>query len=68
MSVVMEETYKYPAMGRSFEDVNALYRAVRDKVTIQKWLRGVDSYTLHKSVRRNFPTNRVIAYSIHQQY
>lgn len=67
---VMEETYKNPAAIGSFGGVDALHRAVPGKVskkTIQKCLSGVDSYTLHKPVRRKLPANRVILDSIDQQ-
>lgn len=67
----MEKTYQEPAHAASFGGVDALFRAAEGKVSkkiIQKWLRGVDAYTLHKPVRRKFPTNRVIVYAIDQQW
>lgn len=67
----MKEIYQNPSHAGSFGGINVLYSAAKGKVskkTIQKWLSGVDSYTLHKPVRRKFPTNRVIVHSIDQQW
>lgn len=65
------EVYQNPSHAGSFGGVNALFRAAKGKISkkkIQDWLSGVDAYTLHKPVRRKFPTNRVIVYSIDQQW
>lgn len=65
------QTYLDPAQPGSFGGVDSLFRAVRGEVSkkkIRKWLEGVDAYTLHKPVRRKFPTNRVIVNSIDQQW
>ena len=67
----MNVTYQDPAAATSFGGVGALFRAAGGKIskkTIQKWLRGVDAYTLHKPARRKFPTNRVIVYSMDQHW
>lgn len=67
----MEVIYQDPNHVGSFGGVNALYRAACGRVPkkkIQKWLEGVDGYTLHKPVRKKFPTNRVIVSSIDQQW
>lgn len=65
----MEEMYLNPARAGSFGGVDALYRvAGGPKKEVQNWLRGVDTYTLHKPIRRKFKTNRVIVYSIDQQW
>lgn len=67
----MIEAYQDPSREGSYGGVNALYHAGRRKVPkkiIRKWLEGVDAYTLHKPVRKKFPTNRVIVYSIDQQW
>lgn len=67
----MEETYQDPRRVGSFGGIDALYRAAQGKVTkkeIQKWLEGVDAYTLHRPARRKFPTNRVIVYFVDQQW
>lgn len=67
----MKATYQNPKVAASFGGVNSLYRVAKGKVskrTIQNWLSGVDAYTLHKPVRKKFPTNRVIVGSIDQQW
>ena len=69
--VAMNETYQNPEVPGSFGGVDALYRASQGKIPrkqIRKWLEGVDAYTLHKPVREKFPMNRVIVYSIDQQW
>ena len=66
----MKEIYEDPSHAASFGGVNALYRVAKGRISkkkIQKWLSGIDSYTLHKPVRRKFPTNRVLVYSIDHQ-
>lgn len=65
----MKEIYQNPSHVASFGGVNALYYAAKGKVPkkiIQKWLKGVDSYTLYKPVQRKLPNNHVIVYSIDQ--
>ena len=67
----MNETYQNPEVPGSFGGVDALYRASQGKISkkqIRKWLEGIDAYTLHKPLRKKFPTNRVIVYSIDQQW
>ena len=67
----MKETYKDPKVAASFGGVNALYRVSKGKVSrknIQNWLKGIDAYTLHKPIKKKFPTNRVIVRSIDQQW
>ncbi|GBO09823.1 Putative uncharacterized transposon-derived protein F54H12.3 [Araneus ventricosus] len=67
----MNESYQYPKHVASFGGVDSLYRASEGQVSkkaIQKWLQGVNAYTLHKPVRKKFRTNRVIVYAIDQQW
>ncbi|GBO25915.1 Putative uncharacterized transposon-derived protein F54H12.3 [Araneus ventricosus] len=67
----MNETYQDPSHPASFGGVDALHRALGRKVSrkeIKNFLEGVDAYTLHKSIRKKFPTNKVIVYSIDQQW
>ncbi|GBN09487.1 hypothetical protein AVEN_3439-1 [Araneus ventricosus] len=47
--------------------LDALGRKVSRK-EIKNFLEGVDTYTFHKSIRKKFPTNKVIVYSIDQQW
>ncbi|GBO29609.1 Putative uncharacterized transposon-derived protein F54H12.3 [Araneus ventricosus] len=67
----MNETYQDPSHPASFGGVDALHRALGKKVSrkeIKNFLEGVVAYTLHKSIRKKFPTNKVIVYSIDQQW
>jgi len=67
----MNQAYQNPASVASFGGVDALFRAADGKVprkVIQKWLEGVDAYTLHKPVQHKFQTNRVIVHAIDQQW
>ncbi|GBM20210.1 hypothetical protein AVEN_216636-1 [Araneus ventricosus] len=66
----MNEAYQDPKHVASFSGVNSLCRAGEGRVSkkvIQKWLQGVNAYTLHKPVRKKFPTNRVTVRAIDQQ-
>ncbi|CAL1264761.1 unnamed protein product [Larinioides sclopetarius] len=67
----MNRAYEDPSHVASFGGVESLYRAAQGQISkkeIQKWLQGVNSYTLHKGIRKKFPTNRVIVYAIDQQW
>ncbi|GBM67921.1 hypothetical protein AVEN_49536-1 [Araneus ventricosus] len=67
----MNETYQDPSHPASFGGVDALHRALGRNVStkeIKNFLEGVDAYTLHKPIRKKFPTNKVIGYSIDQQW
>ncbi|GBN79780.1 hypothetical protein AVEN_100266-1 [Araneus ventricosus] len=67
----MNKAYQDPSHVASFGGVDSLYRAGEGQVSkkaIQKWLQGVNAYTLHKPVRKKFRTNRVIVYAIDQQW
>ncbi|CAL1272260.1 unnamed protein product [Larinioides sclopetarius] len=53
--------YEDPSHVASFGGVDSLYRAAQGEIPkkeIQKWLQGVNAYTLHRPVRKKFPTNR----------
>ncbi|GFU67824.1 uncharacterized protein TNCV_1696341, partial [Trichonephila clavipes] len=67
----MEEAYQDPKRVASFGGVDVLHRAVDGKVSkklIKDWLEGVEAYTLHKPIRKKYQTNRVLVYSINQQW
>lgn len=67
----MEKVYLNPEHPGSLGGVNAFYHAAESKIPkdkIQKWLKGVDAYTLHKPIRKRFQTNRVLVYSIDAQW
>ena len=51
----MKEIYQEPSVAASFG-------ATEDRISmkrIQNCLSGIDSYSLYKLVKRNFPTNRI---------
>lgn len=63
---------KHPA---SYAGADKLYKWVKEhgerkvkKRDIKTWLEGVESYTLHKDVKRKFPRNRVQVSSIDEQW
>jgi hypothetical protein len=66
------ETYFDPRAPGSFGGVDALYRQVKDqnktKDEVKEWLRDQPAYTLHVPVRRNFKQNRIIVYTINEQF
>ena len=67
----MKEIYDNSSYATSFSGVNVLCHAANGRVSkkmIQKWLSRVDSYKLLKLIRRKFPTNGVIVYSIDHQW
>ncbi|GBN66759.1 hypothetical protein AVEN_169118-1 [Araneus ventricosus] len=67
----LEKFYKNLEEPASFAGLNALSRAVRNRIKtkdIKKWLETEESYTLHKAVRRKFKRNRVIVGGIDEQF
>lgn len=70
MEDTLNSIYYNPKHHGSFGGVNKLYSAAH-KVNKQikrrdiiKYLKKQDSYTLHKPVRRRYPTSKTVAYSI----
>ena len=66
----MEERYydiKHPG---SLAGVDKFYRSQADatRKEIEDWLRGEESYTLHKPVRYHFPRNRVVVSGLDDQW
>jgi DNA-directed RNA polymerase beta' subunit len=66
METYLKEIYTDPQHPASFTSVDKLYKWVKQdgkykvkKHDIKKWLESVESYTLHRGVRRKFPRNRV---------
>ncbi|EFA13594.1 hypothetical protein TcasGA2_TC001481 [Tribolium castaneum] len=54
----LKKRYFLPGDPLSFSSVNKLVKSTNiPKKEIEKWLEGVDSFTLHKQVRRRFPRN-----------
>ena len=65
----------HPKRTGSLGGVENLYRDVKQEGTfklsrkqISDWLMGQDTYTLHKTARRNFKRNRVIVGGIDDQW
>lgn len=71
-SDALERIYFDPAHEASFGGVEKLYLAAKPEgVTRQQvveWLKGKDSYTLHKRVFRKFKRNKVLVSNIAEQY
>ncbi|GFT35665.1 uncharacterized transposon-derived protein F54H12.3 [Trichonephila clavipes] len=67
----IEPVYKNPENPASFGGVNALYRALDNRVKtkdIKQWLETKETYTLHKPARRRFKRNRVLVGGIEEQF
>ncbi len=67
----LRNVYTDLSKGGSFQGVDKLYHTIKKegKIKIKKkdiaeFLKGEDTYTLHKEVRRKFRTNRMIAADI----
>ncbi|GFT13091.1 uncharacterized transposon-derived protein F54H12.3 [Trichonephila clavipes] len=66
----IEPIYKNSENPASFGGVNALYRALDNRVKtkdIKQWLETKESYTLHKPARRRFKRNRVLVGEMEEQ-
>ncbi|XP_048510502.1 uncharacterized protein LOC125500732 [Athalia rosae] len=64
---MLEEIYYDPAHPAGYVGARNLERAARGEKTrtmIKKWLAAQDTYTLHKSVRRNFERARYEVFNI----
>lgn len=67
---VLKTLYYDPQEPSSYSSPQRLYDAARDKgldlslSTIRGWLRGQETYTLHRQVRRLYPRQKTRAYGI----
>ena len=74
MDEYLASIYFDPKHPASFAGPTKLYRAVKaekKKITlkqIREWLKGQESYTLHRQVRHKFPRNRVAVYGIDEKW
>ena len=74
MEEYLKSIYFDPSHPASFAGPRKLYRVVKaagKKITlnqIREWLKGQESYTLHRQVRHKFPRNRVVVYGIDEQW
>ncbi len=74
MDKYLSSIYYDPKHPASYASPLKLYRVVKaagKKITlreIREWLKGQETYTLHRRVRRKFPRNRVIVAGIDDQW
>ena len=63
-----------PKQPGSFSSAQKLYKSLKSQghtiplEVIQHWLASQETHTLHRSVKRKFPRNRVIVYGIDSQW
>ena len=72
--VYLKKIYYNPFHPASYSGPSKLYKAARadgKKITLQKirqWLKGQETYTLHRRARYKFPHNRVVVSGIDTQW
>ena len=72
----LERKYYNPQSPGSYTSLNNFYQHILDegnpyhlkKSDVSKWLKGQDTYTLQKSVKRKFRRNKVTVYDIDTQW
>ena len=70
----LERIFYDPKHAGSYSGAQKLYKTLKSEgktipvKTIQKWLESQETYTLHRSLRRKFPRNRVIVAGIDSQW
>ena len=71
----LDSKYHDPDFPASFSAPEKFYRAIKqdgqykiDLNTIKQWLQSVDTYTVHRGVRHNFPRSRVITSGINDLF
>jgi hypothetical protein len=74
-TTVIEQTYVTPAEPGSYSGIEKLHHSIAKhknihvpRHEIQKWLKGNDTYTIHKVARKNFKRNPIIAGHIDEQW
>ena len=75
MEKTLTSIYLDPSHPASFDGVDAVYRAVKEKGKNrisrkqgQDWLSQQDVYTLHKPARIHYKRSRVIVFGIDEQF
>lgn len=74
MEDYLADVYYTPSHPSAFGGEEAVHRATKEdnkrisRREIRNWLRGRETYTLHKPLRRRFPRNRVIVSGIDSQW
>ena len=68
----LRSIYYDPAHPASYSNPKVLFEACKQygitREQIKKWLKKQDTYTLHRSARKNFKRNRVVVYGINSQW
>ncbi|KAJ8050807.1 hypothetical protein HOLleu_04145 [Holothuria leucospilota] len=71
----LHKIYYYLSHPASFGGINKLYDEVKrdgrynlSRNAIREWLKGQNTYTLHKPVKKNFARNRVLVNAIDHQW
>ena len=71
----LRQIYFDPKHEASFCGVDKLHKFVKSdgvyklsRKQIKEWLMGVDTYTLHKPIKRSFPKSRVLVTSMDEQW
>ena len=74
MDEYLASIYYDPKSPASYAGPTKLYRVVKTagkNITLQQikdWLKGQETYTLHRQVRRKFPRNKVVVGGIDEQW
>ena len=71
MNNYLSELYYNPKNPASFGGPSKLYQAVKNRYSLKQvrdWLQGQEAYSLHRPVRRTFPTNRVLVEGVDDQW
>ena len=75
MDGYLEEVYYKVGHPASYTAPDKLYRWLKDygdykpsKKYIKNWLKGIETYGLHREVKRKFPRNKVIVSAIDEQW
>jgi len=74
MDGYLTSIYYDPKHSASYSGPTKLYKVAKEdgkKITLQQikeWLKGQETYTLHRHLRRKFPRNRVIVGGFMQQW
>lgn len=69
MDVNLNNIYYNPSNAAGFSGLDKLVKEAGGKYTIKEikqWLSSQDTYTLHKTVRKRFPRNRYVVYTINE--
>ena len=70
----LNKIYQNPKDSGSFGGVNRLWRSAKKQIAnlnykdVVEFLRGEDTYTLHRQYRKRYPRNRVLVSRVDQQW